>query len=71
MDMSPTALMMSLLLGTIGMGLFIYGKKQQQIAHLVAGVGLMVIPYFIANIIALIVVGVVLTAAPFYLGSHL
>lgn len=70
MDMSPTGLMLSLLLGTLGMGLFIYGKKNQQLIHLVAGVALMAIPYFIANVIVLIAVGTVLTVAPFYLGSH-
>ena len=32
--------------GTVGFGLFVYGKKAQRVPHLVAGVLLMVYPYF-------------------------
>jgi hypothetical protein len=63
--MNTNALLLSILFGSVGMGMFIYGKKQQRIIHLVAGLALMVCPYFIPNAIALAVVGVILTASPF------
>ncbi len=65
--MDTNVLMMSLLFGSIGMGLFMYGKKDMRIAYLAAGVALMVFPYFITNMMAMTVVGVLLTAAPFLL----
>lgn len=63
--MDSTLLWLSLLFGSVGMGLFIYGKKQLSIPHLIAGVALMVCPYVVSNPIALGIVGVVLTIVPF------
>jgi len=63
--MDTNLLWLSLLFGSFGMGLFVYGKKQLRIPFLAAGVGLMVCPYFIPNVIVLAIVGVVLTVAPF------
>ena len=63
--MNPNSLLLAILFGSVGMGLFVYGKKQQHTISLVAGIALMVCPYLIHNAIALAVVGVILTAAPF------
>ena len=63
--MDTNTLLLSLLFGSIGMGLFIYGKKQERILHLVAGMALMVCPYFIPSAIILAIVGVLLTVLPF------
>lgn len=52
MDLSnPAALISSILIGVIGMGLFIYGKKQQSLPPLFAGVVLCVFPYFVASVV--------------------
>ena len=38
-----------MLVGSVGMGLFVYGKKQRRGSHLVAGILLMVYPYFLPS----------------------
>ena len=63
--MDSTTLMLSNLFGSVGMGLFAFRKKQGRPFHLLAGVVLMVLPYCIPNAIALGIVGVLLTIAPF------
>ena len=65
--MDPTVLMITLLFGAIGAGMFMYGKNAQRPAPLVAGLSLMVIPYFITNVIGLTIVCVLLTIAPWFL----
>lgn len=62
-----TALIFSLLFGTIGVGYFIYGKKQQRMIPLIAGIALCAFPYFIPNPYAMVIVGTILTAAPWLL----
>jgi hypothetical protein len=62
--MDMTNLMFSLLFGTIGMGMFMYGKKAGRLVPLGSGAGLMVIPYFISSWIVLLLVCTCLTAAP-------
>jgi len=56
-----------LLFGSIGLGYFIYGKKQRAVVPLICGLVLMVFPYFISNVVVLVVIGVVLTAIPYFL----
>ena len=65
--MDTTSLMLSVLFGSIGMGLFAFGKKQGLPLHLVAGLALMVLPYFLPNPLAMTGVAVLFTAGPFLL----
>jgi hypothetical protein len=67
MDMDPNVLMLSVLLGAVGMGLFIFGKKQERPVHLVAGLMLMVLPYVVPNPLVLLSVAAVVTLCPFLL----
>lgn len=60
-------LLWGLLFSSIGLGFFIYGKKQRAVVPLVCGILLMVFPYFIANVPLLVGIGVVLTAVPYFL----
>ena len=62
--MDTDLLMASMLFGMIGMGMCVYGKKAGRLVPLGVGVGLMVVPYFIPNVIAMLVVCSVLTAVP-------
>jgi hypothetical protein len=64
--MDTTNLMLSLLFGCVGMGFLMYGKKAGHLAPMGAGVALMVCPYFISNVIVLLIVCLILTAAPFF-----
>ena len=65
--MSGTALLMwGMIFGAIGIGLFLYGKKQKSVVPLIAGIALCVVPYFITNVYVLVMVGVILVAIPYF-----
>jgi hypothetical protein len=59
--------MWGLLFGSIGLGFFIYGKKQKVIIPLFCGMGLMVFPYFVSNLYIMILFGIVLIALPYFI----
>jgi hypothetical protein len=66
--MSTTAwLLWGLVFSSIGMGYFIYGKKQGRAAPLLCGIALMVYPYFIDSMWGTLGIGVVLMAIPYFL----
>lgn len=56
----------SVLFGGIGMGYFIYGKKQKAVVPLCTGLALFVFPYFMSSVTMLLIVGVVLVAIPYF-----
>ena len=58
MTLDPTLLFLSLITSGIGLVLFVYGKKQQRWPQLVAGLALLIYPYFTNSVISLVVVGV-------------
>ncbi len=65
--MSGTVLLMwGMLFGAIGFGFFLYGRKQKSVVPLITGIALSVIPYFIANVYVLVMVGVILVAIPYF-----
>jgi hypothetical protein len=63
--MNSAQLLWGVLFGAIGVGLFVYGRRRREVVPLVCGVLLIVYPYFVANTIALVAIGVALTVAPF------
>jgi hypothetical protein len=65
--MTPALLLWGLLFSSIGLGFFLYGKKQRAVVPLVCGLVLMIYPYFIPNVVALVAIGIVLTAIPYFL----
>ena len=67
--MSTALIFWGFLFGAIGLGFFIYGRKQQKVVPLVCGLLLMVFPYFVSNTILLVVIGALLMAAPYFLRS--
>ncbi|QUN07252.1 hypothetical protein KDN34_07460 [Shewanella yunxiaonensis] len=62
--MDTWTLMLGLLFSSIGMGYFIYGKRQSNLVALCSGLALMIYPYFIDNRYAVLCVGVLLMALP-------
>jgi hypothetical protein len=64
--MDTTGLMLSLLFGAIGMGFFMFGKREGRMVPLLVGVGLMVVPYFIANVVVMVVACGALTVVPLF-----
>lgn len=65
--MSTASLLWGLLFGSIGVGFFIYGKRQRMIVPLVCGLALMVYPYFVAGTMLLLLIGAALMAVPYFL----
>ena len=63
------SLFVGMIAGAFGVGYFIYGKKQQKMVPMLAGVLLCIYPYFTDNLFALIAIGVALLAAPFLIDS--
>lgn len=61
-DLSPGSLFASLLIGSVGLVLFVYGKRQERMPQLVVGALLMVYPYFVSEVTSMIAVAVALVA---------
>jgi hypothetical protein len=59
-NFDPTWLFLTLIPSAVGLVLFIYGRKQQRVPHLAAGIALMVYPIFTPTIFSLLAVGAVI-----------
>ena len=64
---TQSILLWGLLFGSIGLGYFIYGRRQENMIPKYCGIGLMVYPYFVSNVYLLLGVGLVLLALPYFL----
>lgn len=64
--LNTSTLLWGVLFGSIGLGFFIYGKKQRAIVPLVCGLALMAFPYFVSGTVLLVLVGTVLMAIPYF-----
>jgi hypothetical protein len=64
--MNDAQLLWSLLFGSIGLGYFIYGRKQGKTIPLLCGVVLMVYPYFMPNTAVLFIIGAIFVAVPYF-----
>ena len=64
--MNTSTLLWGLLFGSIGLGFFVYGRRQKTVVPLVTGLALMIFPYFVSNTILLITLGVVLIVIPYF-----
>jgi hypothetical protein len=61
------SILWGLLFGSVGLGYFVYGKKQRSAVPLVCGIGLMVFPYFVSNTVLLVIVGFALSVIPYFI----
>lgn len=64
--MSASLLLWGLLFSSIGLGFFLYGKKQGELTPLGCGLALMIYPYFVSSTWVLVGIGVVLVAIPWF-----
>ncbi len=62
--MNTATLLWGVVFGSIGMGFFLYGKRQAAPVPLVCGVLLMAFPYFVSNAWAIVLIGIALIAIP-------
>jgi len=67
MVLDTSSLLWGLLFGSVGLGFFLYGKKQRAVVPLACGLALMVLPYFISNILLLVAAGVALIVIPYFI----
>lgn len=65
--MNTASLWWGLLFGSIGLGYFMYGKRQGAPVPLLCGLGLMAFPYFVSNNWAMVLIGAGLATIPYFL----
>jgi hypothetical protein len=63
--LSATTLFIGLITGAIGLGYFIYGKKQSLLIFMLSGVVLMIYPYFLSSPWTLVGIGLCFIILPF------
>jgi len=63
---SEALLLWGLVFSSIGLGFFVYGKKQQRLVPFVCGLALLICPYVVESVPLLIVTGIVLMAIPYF-----
>lgn len=61
--LDPGWLFLSLIVSGAGFVLFTYGRKQERVPHLVAGLTYFVYPFFTPNVWSMLVVGLLVGAA--------
>jgi 4-hydroxybenzoate polyprenyltransferase len=59
----PTSLLVSILISAVGVGFFLYGKKQQRWPQLVVGIVLMGYTYFVSSVAVMLAVAAALCVA--------
>ena len=64
--MNTSLLLWGLLFSSIGLGFFIYGKRQKAVVPLFCGLGLMIYPYFVSNSLLLVAIGCALSVLPYF-----
>jgi len=65
--MDAATMLTSMMIGTVGFALLVYGKRNSRIPHLAVGIVLIVFPWFVSNLIlqmliALAMVGLLVAA---------
>lgn len=64
---SASTLFVGILAGVLGLAYFIYGKRQERIGFLAAGIALCVYPYLVSGLALQILIGLGLAAVPFFI----
>jgi hypothetical protein len=64
--LNASTLLWGVLFGSIGLGFFIYGRKQGAIVPLACGLALMAFPYLVSGTVLMILVGAVLMAIQYF-----
>ena len=65
--METSTLLWSLLFSMVGLGFFMYGKKQKALVPLICGMVLMIFPYFVSNSYAMVIIGAAFIALPYFI----
>ena len=65
-SLTPGMLITGLLVSTLGMGMFMYGKKSSRLPQLATGLGLMILPMAVPGAAAMLSVSGVMVAAMWF-----
>lgn len=65
--MNITQLLLGVVFSSIGLGYFMYGKKQKVLVPLVCGLVLMLFSYFVENTFLIITIGSIFSIAPYFI----
>jgi hypothetical protein len=65
-SVDASTLLWGLLFGSVGLGFFVYGRRQKRVVPLACGLALMIFPYFVSNTILLVSLGLALIAIPYF-----
>jgi hypothetical protein len=63
MNLDATSLLASLFISSVGFVLLSYGRKMSRPPHLIAGLTLLVFPYFIENVLLMFAIAALTLAA--------
>jgi hypothetical protein len=64
---NPSFLFASLLWGSIGVGYFIYGKKQQSLSPMVGGIVMIAVSYFVGSALLMSLICILVIVAVYLL----
>jgi hypothetical protein len=64
---NEAGLLWGVLFGSIGLGYFIYGRKQKAPVAFICGLLLMGYSYFFDNTFVIVAIGIVLAAVPYFI----
>jgi hypothetical protein len=67
MGTDESTLLWGVLFSSIGVGYFIYGRRQGKTIPLLCGLALMIYPYFMPNVSVLVIIGAIFAAVPYFL----
>ena len=70
-ELDPLLLFANIVIGSIGTGYFIYGKRQSHLLALLAGIGLIALTFVVTDLGWLCLWALLLMAAPKLLGQYL
>jgi branched-subunit amino acid transport protein len=62
MNLDGNALLLSLVVSSVGLVCLAYGKKQGRVPQIVAGLTLIIFPYFVSNLLIMALVAVAVLA---------
>jgi hypothetical protein len=65
-NLDPSALLVSLVWGSVGSGLLLYGKKRVSAPAIIGGLALIGVTFFITSPLTLSLIGVAVVAAAVY-----
>ncbi|MEE9492858.1 MAG: hypothetical protein V3W04_05710 [Gammaproteobacteria bacterium] len=65
--MNEAILLWGVVCSSIGLGYFVYGRRQKNSIVLISGIGLMFFPYFVSNAFAFALTAIILLVLPHFI----